>query len=63
MPISTERLADILLTAPGWARVGLTARDARLREQAADTLAMTIVERLAEPELVRDDRQMALPIA
>ena len=39
-------MADILLAAPGWARVGLTMPDARLRERAADALAATIIERL-----------------
>ena len=44
--IERDRLADILLAAPGWARVGLTMPDARLRERAADALAATIIEKL-----------------
>lgn len=46
--IDRTRIADILLAAPAWARVGLTVRDARMRERAADTLAATILEKLAD---------------
>lgn len=64
MTISTQRLADILLQAPSWACMGLTAPDERLRGRAADTLALVIAERLELPERpVRDERQMTLPIA
>lgn len=49
------RLSAIILNAPAWARVGLTVRDERLRERAADALAATIVERLREP-VETDDR-------
>ena len=60
--LDRRHLADILLGAPAWARVGLTVRDSRLRERAADTLAATIIERIAEPEPA-DERQMALPMS
>lgn len=53
--IDRDRLADILLNAPAWARVGLTVRDARMRERAADALAATIVERLTKPIAVDHD--------
>lgn len=59
--VDRARLADILLNAPAWARVGLTVRDSRLRERAADTLAATIVERIEErPAADRD--QLPLPL-
>jgi hypothetical protein len=59
--LDRTRLADILLNAPGWARVDLTIADARLRERAADTLAATIVARLSEPATVDRD-QLPLPL-
>jgi len=55
-------LARILLNAPAWARVGLTVRDERLRERAADTLAAIVVEKLT-PSEEADPRQLCLPIA
>lgn len=39
-------IADALLDAPAWARVGLAVRDDRLREQAADALAARITATL-----------------
>lgn len=59
--IDRARLADILLNAPAWARVGLTVRDARMRERAADALAATIVERLTMPMAVDHD-PLPLPV-
>ena len=44
--IERDELSAILLAAPGWARVGLTMPDERMRERAADALAATIIERL-----------------
>lgn len=55
-------LSSILLTAPAWARVGLTMRDAQMRERAADALAATIVARLEEPPALPDRNQLCLPI-
>lgn len=37
-------LAHTILGAPAWARVGITAPDARMREQAALELARTILD-------------------
>lgn len=59
--IEQKELSAILLTAPGWARVGLTMPDARLRERAADTLAATIIEELRR-EAVPDINQLRLPL-
>ena len=56
-----ESIAAAILSAPGWARVGLTMRDIGMRERAADTIAATILETLAPPE--REDRdQLGLPL-
>ena len=57
-----ERLSLILQTAPTWARLGLTVRDAALRERAADVLAATIIKRLDEPLHIEDRNQLALPL-
>ena len=59
--LDPAHVANIILAAPGWARVGITMPDQAMRERAADTIAATIVERIAEPEPA-DERQMALPI-
>ncbi|MGD9471725.1 MAG: DUF6771 family protein [Novosphingobium sp.] len=57
--IDREQLSEIILAAPAWARIGLTVRDERLREQAADTLAVTIIERLDHDPV--DANQFVLP--
>jgi len=45
--IDQATIATTILTlAPGWARVGITAPNERLREDAAHELARTILERL-----------------
>ena len=54
-------IQDALLTSAGWARVGLTAPNARLREQAAKELALTICERLNAVEPL-DRNQLPLPL-
>lgn len=44
MRLDNDLLADtLLLKSPGWARVGLTARDPRLRHEAAQELARVII--------------------
>lgn len=58
-----ERISSILLSSPAWVRLGLTVPDSRMREQAADALAATIIDRLQDPAPVIHDRnQLALPI-
>ena len=46
--IYTARVAETLLTAPGWARVGLTAPTRHVRVEAAFELARAIAESLGE---------------
>lgn len=58
---SAVAIASMLLTAPAWARVGLTVRDERLRVWAAHCLASTIVTALDEAPLA-DERQMTLTL-
>ncbi|MBO9579661.1 MAG: hypothetical protein J7498_02070 [Sphingobium sp.] len=55
-------LAQSLLHAPAWARVGLTAPSERLREQAAVELAQSIVVAMEQPPVFYDHRQMTLPL-
>jgi hypothetical protein len=51
-----------LALAPGWARVGLTFGDARLREAALDELAASIAERIAHPPVEVDPDQLRLAL-
>ena len=62
MTPDSSSLAQTLLHAPGWARIGLTAPNQRLREQAAAELAESIIDALARPQAILDDRQMPLPL-
>lgn len=52
------QLAETILSAPAWARVGITAPNERLREEAALELARAI---LADPGAT-DPRQLALTL-
>jgi len=58
--IDPSLIADALLTSAGWARIGLTAPDEHLREQAAKELAITICETIS-PSSKPDPRQSNLP--
>lgn len=62
MTLDSSSLAQTLLHAPGWARMGLTAPNQRLREQAAAELAETIIDALARPQSIQDSLQMPLPL-
>lgn len=42
--IDIEQVAEALLSAPGWARSGLTAPTEHLRQQSARELALAIAE-------------------
>ena len=59
--IERDELSAVLLAAPGWARVGLTMPDERMRKRAADTLAATIIEKL-EGASPPDVNQLRLPL-
>jgi hypothetical protein len=59
---SSATLAQSLLHAPGWARVGLAAPSQRVREKAAVELAETVLDALEVPPMLHDDDQMALPL-
>ena len=57
-----ETIANAILTAPGWARVGITAPAERLREEAAQELAAVILtaESAAPAEVPDDQIELAL---
>jgi len=59
---STSAIAASVLSAPAWALLGLTVRDPRLRERAADTLAARIAADLDGGADADDPRQIALPL-
>ena len=61
--LSPATVATMILTSPDWARLGLTGRDHRLRQRAADEVAGRIVAGLDEPEPASEDPpQMALTL-
>lgn len=62
MTIEPADLAHTILLAPAWARVGLTAPDARLREAAALELATTITRVEQGCAAFCDSRQLGLPL-
>ncbi|MCW2414744.1 MULTISPECIES: DUF6771 family protein [unclassified Sphingobium] len=58
---STYDFAKALLSAPGWARVGLTAPRDQLREAAARELALQIQSVIDGDDGLPDPRQTSLP--
>ncbi|TDW61572.1 hypothetical protein EDF57_109130 [Novosphingobium sp. PhB55] len=60
--IDPQQLSEAILTAPAWARVGITMPDARMRERAASELAQAIVEKLADyPGIAHPDQLRLFP--
>ncbi|KZE11099.1 MULTISPECIES: DUF6771 family protein [Sphingomonas] len=59
---SQEMIAAAILSAPGWVRLGITAPDARMRVQAAETMAAHLREYVGEPLSVQDRNQLPLPL-
>lgn len=62
MTATTERLAELLQQAPGWARIGLTAPNPRIRGEATLELADYLAHGLDRPAPARDTAQLALPL-
>ena len=58
--ISTAKAA--IAESPGWVRVGLTFGNQRLREEALEALAVTVVERLENPPPAYDADQLPLAL-
>jgi hypothetical protein len=61
MPPDPSSLAEILLLAPAWARVGLTAPSERIRGAAAAELAQQVVSAIVQNDCL-DVRQLPLPL-
>ena len=59
--IDETSLSEALLTAPGWARVGLTAPTAWMRENAARELVRVILLEL-DQQTPAQDTQEQLPL-
>jgi hypothetical protein len=55
-------LASLVLTAPGWVRVGIAAPSERTRQAAALELGVIIAERIERPLKATPEGQMALPL-
>jgi hypothetical protein len=53
-------IANALLTAPGWARVGITAPKEYLREEAARELARVVLEGASEALDSADQLRLSL---
>ena len=58
---TTFDLANALLSAPGWARTGLTAAREQLRNAAAQELALQIRSLIEGCDGLPDPRQTTLP--
>jgi hypothetical protein len=59
-PALIDQAKDAISQSPGWARVGLTCGNERLREEALTTLAGAVVDRLTNPPPAIDPRQLQL---
>ena len=55
-------IAHSILPTPAWARLGITVPDSRLRERAAEELAIVIMERREKPPVIHDAAQLPLPL-
>jgi hypothetical protein len=60
--IDPERVADALLAAPGWARVGIAAPKESTREAAARELALTVAHCFNDIPASPDPDQLQLAL-
>ena len=58
--IDSAQLQEAILTAPAWARVGITMLDERMRERAAAELANSIKARFSDAPPFPDPDQLSL---
>ncbi|WP_454798683.1 DUF6771 family protein [Novosphingobium lindaniclasticum] len=58
--LDPQQLSEAILSAPAWARVGITMRDERMRLKAAAELAQSIVERLEDYPGIENPDQLNL---
>lgn len=60
--IDPDRVATLLLNAPGWARVGIAAQSEHIREAAAQELALMIARSFGEMPRLPDPDQLLLAL-
>lgn len=60
--LDTTALAEAILAAPAWARVGITAPTESIREAAAQEMALQIGKLVTTDESEPDPRQIPLPL-
>ncbi|WP_225008043.1 DUF6771 family protein [Novosphingobium percolationis] len=60
MRIDTDTIAQAILSAPGWARVGITAPDEHLRHDAARELACAILGTDPKPRWLDEQLKLSL---
>lgn len=60
--IEQSRVAETILAAPGWARVGLSAPTGHLRLAAAHELARAILEDAGQGDEEADEGQLGLTL-
>lgn len=60
--IDSVLIARTILTAPGWARAGLTAPKEALRHEAASELARAIVDQMSSAQDEPDPNQLGLAL-
>lgn len=60
--IDPSRVAEAILTAAGWARVGITAPVGHIRVAAAHELARAILEDIRQETGEADRDQLGLPL-
>lgn len=60
--LSPATVSAAIRSAPAFARLGLSMRDANTRERAVDALSVAIIERLEHPHPSIDPNQMPLPL-
>lgn len=60
--INVDMIAEAMLSAAGWARVGLTAPSEHLRLQSARELAQTVADRIEGREACPDPAQLTLAL-
>lgn len=58
--IAPAQIAEALLSAPGWARLGLTERSEHIRRQAALELALAVIEEMDGETGAADPNQLVL---
>ena len=59
-PAAIDHAKAAIQASPAWVRVGLTYGNERIREEALSVLASNVVERLANPPVDVDPRQLPL---